>query len=83
MNKNGPVLCPWCNQPMRAVVIPKYISLYYGIEFEGECWCTSCQAVSPTAKGEDGKGYDTQEEAKEAAVEIALKRYEPGKEEEG
>lgn len=74
MNKNDPVLCPWCNQPMKAVVIPKYRTLYYGIKFEGECWCTSCQAVSPTAKGEDGNGYDTPDEAKEAAVKIALKR---------
>lgn len=76
---NDPVLCPWCNQPMIAVAVPKYKTLYYGIKFEGECWCTSCQAVSPTAKGKDWKGYATQEEAKEAAVKIALKRYEPGR----
>lgn len=81
MNKNDPVLCPWCNQPMKAVVMTHYKTLYKdGHRFAGECWCMSCQAVSPTAEGEDGKGYATQEEAKEAAVKIALKRYEPGKE---
>lgn len=77
---NDPVLCPWCNQPMKAVALSHY-KTWHEKRFTGECWCTSCQAVSPIAEGKDGNGYATRERAKEAAVKIALKRYEPGKEE--
>ena len=65
------ILCPWCGAEMRVYIDEQGV-------FDYNAW-TECTNNKCTADGPLVTGYETSEEAEEAARAAALRRYTPNK----